>query len=283
MALQVEIYSKKDCPLCDEAKAVLDRVRERVPFDLIEVDIEGDPKLFEQFKHDVPVVYVDGRKAFKHHVDEKALERRIERGKSFAMGTLDPRSTLTRGRPVGHATKVVFAIAAAVGIGGVFANKYYQKTVVDPDLEIRSLDVERLHFPAPPFTLTDADGHARSLADYRGKVVFLNFWATWCPPCREEMPSMGQLAQKLGDRHDFAMVALSVDDDWGAVQGFFRGKKPAFDVLLDKGARVSEAYGTSKYPESYVIDRRGNVVAKIVGPRDWTDPAALDYLRSLLD
>ena len=281
--IQVEIYSKADCSLCDEAKAILTKVRERIPFELIEVDIEGDPKLFERFKYDVPVVYVDGRKAFKHRIEEEPLVRRLERGRAFAMGTLDPRATLTRGKPVSRSTKVVFALLAAAGIGGVFANKWYQKQVHERQLELQALDIEPQSFPAPPFTLHDAQGKARSLEDYRGKVIFLNFWATWCPPCRQEMPSMTRMAAALGGRQDFAMVALSVDDGWGPVQSFFDGKAPGFEVLLDKGGQVSRAYGTSKYPESYVIDRAGKVVAKFVGPREWSDPAALGYFRRLLD
>ncbi|MHB8416735.1 MAG: redoxin domain-containing protein [Myxococcales bacterium] len=281
--IQVEVYSKKDCHLCDEAKAVLARVRERIPFELIEVDIEQDAKLFEQFKWDVPVVFVDGRKAFKHRVDEKEFTARLERGRAFAMGTLDPRTTLTRGKPVGRKTKVVFSLVAAAGIAGVFVNKWYQKTVVEGRLELASLEIEPQRFAAPAFELSDERGHPRSLADYRGKVVLLNFWATWCLPCRDEMPSMAHLAEALRDKPDFAMVALSVDDDWGAVRGFFKGQRPAFQVLLDKGARVSQAYGTVKYPESYVIDRKGQVIAKFVGPRDWDAPAAVGYFERLVD
>jgi thiol-disulfide isomerase/thioredoxin len=281
--IQVEIYSKKDCHLCDEAKAVLARVHERIPFELVEVDIEQDPKLFEQFKNDVPVVFVDGRKAFKHRVEEADFANRLERGRAFAMGTLDPRTTLTRGKPVDHRTKVVFVIAAALGISGVFVNKWYQKTVYERHQELLALEIEPEHFPAPAFTLPDEQGHSRSLADYHGKVVLLNFWATWCPPCRDEMPSMTQLAQELRSEPNFALVTLSVDDDWAPVKGFFKGQAPAFQVLLDKGARVSQAYGTTVYPESYVIDASGKVIAKLVGPRDWTDPAALGYFKRLVD
>ncbi len=283
MALLVEIYGKKDCPLCDEAKAVLARARERVPFDLVEVDVEQDPKLLDQFRDDVPVIFVDGRRAFKHHVDEKALVQRIERGRSFAMGTLDPKITLTRGRPVGRTTKIVFAIVAAASIAGVFGNSWWQRAVVEKRLALRALEIEPRHSPARPFTLEDLDGKARSLSDFRGKVVLLNFWATWCPPCREEMPSMKRLAQALSDRPDFALVAAAEDDDPSAVARFFAGQPPAFPVLLDRGGRVGGTYGTSKYPESYVIDREGNVIAKVVGPRDWSDPAVIDYFRDLAD
>jgi peroxiredoxin/glutaredoxin len=281
--IQVEIYSKKDCHLCEEAKAVLARVRARIPFELVEVDIEGDAKLFEQFKNDVPVVFVAGHKAFKHRVDEAGFAQRLQRGGSLASGTLNPLATLERGKPVDYKTKLVFVIAAALGISGVFANKWYQKTVVERRQELLALEIEPEHFAAPPFTLADDQGRARSLADYRGKVVLLNFWATWCPPCRQEIPSMTQLAEALSNEPNFALVALSVDDDWPTVKGFFKGQPPGFQLLLDKGARVSQTYGTTQYPESYVIDPTGKVIAKFTGARDWTDPAAIGYFRRLVD
>ncbi len=77
--MRVEIYSKADCPLCDEAKAVLLEVRERVPFELVEVDIEADPSLFARYRYDIPVVFIEGRKAFKHHLTAKDVEKRLLR------------------------------------------------------------------------------------------------------------------------------------------------------------------------------------------------------------
>jgi thiol-disulfide isomerase/thioredoxin len=275
--IKVEIYSKKDCPLCDEAKGVLARVRERVPFELLEIDIEGDPALFERFKDDVPVVFVDGSKAFKHHLNERDVEARLGRVES-----VHPERS-RGGDGVGRATKVGFLVAVLLALGAVCGIEWYERAVVAPREELASLEVESLHFPAPAFKLADAEGHPRSLADYRGKFVLLNFWATWCPPCRAEIPSMSRLAEELDDEPNFALVALSVDDDWAAVKGFFHGRVPGFQILLDQGARVSEAYGTSKFPESYVVDPSGQVIAKFTGPRDWSDPAAVNYFRRLLD
>lgn len=270
--IRVEIYSKKDCHLCDDAKAVLARVQARTPFELVEVDIEADPRLFEQFQYDIPVIFVDGHKAFKHRVDEADFARRLERASAASPETSTSRTT-----------KVIFAIVAALGVAAVFANKWYQKTVVEQRQELLALEVEPEHFPAPAFALADEHGRTRTLADYRGKVVLLNFWASWCPPCRQEIPSMTQLAEELRGEPNFALVALSVDDDWAPVKGFFHDQAPAFQVLLDKGAKVSQSYGTSKYPESYVIDPSGKVIAKFTGPRDWTDPAAERYFRRLVD
>jgi thiol-disulfide isomerase/thioredoxin len=280
--MQVEFYMRKGSPACAEARAVLEGVRREIPFELIEVDIEQDPKLLRQFENDVPVVYVDGRKAFRRGVDQAVLTRKLERGRAFAMGTLDPRANLTRGRPVTRQTKVIFMTVAIAAISAVFANKAYDKLVVARDLDVRALEVDTRSFPAPPFALSDASGRIHNLADYRGKVVFLNFWATWCAPCREEMPDMDKLARILGGEKDFAMLAVSVDEDWKPVREFFGGKEPPFTVVRDEGAKVSQAYGTTMYPESYVIDRDGRVIAKFVGVREWADPSAVSYLRRLI-
>ncbi len=98
---------------------------------------------------------------------------------------------------------------------------------------------------------------------------------------------MARLAMSLAPHGDFAMVAVSVDDGWLPIQAFFDKQfgsvPPPFTVLLDQGAKVSEVYGTNQYPESYVIDRQGKVVAKFIGARDWSDPAARRYFERLLN
>jgi thiol-disulfide isomerase/thioredoxin/glutaredoxin len=285
--MQVELYTRRGSPPCEAAKLILERVRAQVPFDLVEVDIDLDDKLRAQFDRDVPVVYVDGRKAFRREVDEQVLLRKLERGRAFAMGTLDPRANLTRGRPVGRRTKVLFVGAAALAIAGVFVNTGFKKLLFEPQVELRALDVMQENFPAPSFALPDAKGSARALDDFKGKVVFLNFWASWCAPCREEMPDMARLAISLAPHRDFAMVTISVDPGWDPIRAYFGEQfgsvPPPFIVLLDKDSAVSEAYGTHQYPESYVIDRGGKVIAKFAGPRDWADPAAKRYLERLLD
>ena len=77
--MKVEVYSKAECSLCDEAKRVLEDIRRRVPFDLVEVDIESDPNLYQQYRYDIPVVFIDGQKAFKHRLDPRAVEKRLRR------------------------------------------------------------------------------------------------------------------------------------------------------------------------------------------------------------
>jgi len=133
---------------------------------------------------------------------------------------------------------------------------------------------------APDFKLPLHDGKMLDLSQYKGKVVLLNFWATWCPPCRDDEPSLRKLASTL-DRSKFELVAVSVDDDWQVIDKYFAGASPPYTVVLDRGAEVSQRYGTTKYPESYLIDETGKLRLKFVGPRDWTDSNVYSLLAAL--
>ncbi|MCA9514669.1 MAG: TlpA family protein disulfide reductase [Myxococcales bacterium] len=123
----------------------------------------------------------------------------------------------------------------------------------------------------------------------RDTLVFVNFWATWCPPCRNELPSMLKLRQSLGDRR-FAMIAVSYDDDWDAISTFFkafRGGIPAPSELFvlrdtagDGQLTLRETFGTTKLPDSYVV-MNGRVLARFVNVRNWTHPSIVDYFRLL--
>jgi len=147
---------------------------------------------------------------------------------------------------------------------------------------------------APPLAALASDGKPFTLADAKGQVLFLNFWATWCPPCREEMPSMLQLGRELSERYPgkFRMVAVSVDEGWDAVRQFFLGRLPSgVQVVLDPNQQVTKDYYCAarrgrcdefKFPETYIVDGTGKLVAYVVGPRDWNDPAAQRFLEKLL-
>ncbi len=153
--------------------------------------------------------------------------------------------------------------------------------------------------PAPAFELPAMDGARVSLASLEGQVVFVNFWATWCPPCLEELPSMLALARQLEERYPgkFRMLAVSVDQGWEPIRGFFdrepfKGATGPLTVLLDgeKQTTTTLYYCSArggcptevKLPESYIVDRRGRLVAYVVGPREWDDPRAQRYLEELL-
>ncbi len=131
----------------------------------------------------------------------------------------------------------------------------------------------------PDFQLPDATGHTVSLSAQRGHPVLLNFWATWCPPCVDEVPSLEDLARRI-DGTDLRLLAVSVDDDWGAVRRFFV-KGSAIGVLLDTSHDVPKKFGTEKYPESFLIDAAGRVRYYFINKRDWSRPEAVACLESL--
>ena len=136
--------------------------------------------------------------------------------------------------------------------------------------------------PAPDFTLPDLDGKMVSLADYKDKVVLLNIWATWCPPCVEEMPSMEKLYQELKDE-GFEILAVSIDVSGAkAVIPFMKKHKLSFSALTDTKGAIKSLYQTTGVPESFIIDKDGIVVEKIMGPRDWATPGAIHYFRNLI-
>ncbi len=138
-------------------------------------------------------------------------------------------------------------------------------------------------FPAPDFALNDLAGRAHRLSAYRGKIVFLNFWATWCPPCREEMPGMEQLYRRLG-HDDFAMLAVNEDEDGApAVRRFVDGMGLSFPVLVDEKGTVPPRYGVTGYPETFIIDRNGQVLKRFIGPADWDSEELRSYFAQLLD
>lgn len=134
--------------------------------------------------------------------------------------------------------------------------------------------------PAPAFVLQDLDDKPHKLADYRGKVVILNFWATWCPPCRYEFPSMEKAYQKL-KKEDIVMLAVDVGEDTDTIFDFTADYPVTFPILLDFEAKVINAYKVIGLPTTYVIDPDGILRYQVIGTRDWEDPALLDGIRRL--
>jgi len=136
--------------------------------------------------------------------------------------------------------------------------------------------------PAPNFTLPDLAGKMVSLADYKGKVVLLNIWATWCPPCVEEMPSMEKLHQELKDK-GFEILAVSIDVSGAkAVIPFMKKHKLSFPALTDTKGAIKSLYQTTGVPESFIINKGGIIVEKVIGPRDWATPGAISFFRNLI-
>ncbi len=136
--------------------------------------------------------------------------------------------------------------------------------------------------PAPGFELARLGSAApMSLDDLRGEVVLLNFWATWCKPCEDEMPAMQRLYEATHER-GFELVAISVDDEPGLVDAFVARMGLTFPVLLDPDQATSRLYQTMGYPESLLIDRSGVIVERYVGPKPWDEPGYVARVERLL-
>jgi len=135
---------------------------------------------------------------------------------------------------------------------------------------------------APGFSLPGLDGKMVNLKDYRGKVVFLNIWATWCPTCREEMPSMEKLYRELKGEA-FEILAVSVDTSGAkAVAPFMKARTLSFPALLDPEGTIGKPYGVTGVPESFIINKEGIIERIVIGPIDWADPAVVSFFRTLL-
>lgn len=137
---------------------------------------------------------------------------------------------------------------------------------------------------ASDFKLEDAfSGETVSLSSLKGKVVFLNLWATWCGPCREEMPSMETLYDELKTNKDFIMLAVSQDAKGkSAVVPYVQKNGYHFKILLDPENKVGDSYGVSGVPETFIIDRKGRIVAHHMGAFDWSRPDVKEALQQLL-
>jgi peroxiredoxin len=136
---------------------------------------------------------------------------------------------------------------------------------------------------APGFRLPSLAGGEVDLASQRGKVVVLNFWATWCPPCVAEMPSLERVHRALGPE-GLSVVTVSADEDEGELKQFVSQHALTVPVLRDPGGRVAGgAYRTTGYPETFVLDRAGRLLQHVVGPAEWDSPERLADFRRLLE
>jgi len=135
---------------------------------------------------------------------------------------------------------------------------------------------------APDFTLEDLSGNRISLKRLRGKVVFLNFWATWCIPCRQEMPTMEKLHRNFKGQ-GLEVVAINFRETKKEVQKFFDELGLTFTALLDRDGKVSEEYGAWSIPLSYFINRKGEFIGKVAGYRKWDSAGAQAFFKWLLN
>jgi peroxiredoxin len=167
---------------------------------------------------------------------------------------------------------VIIAVLAVIGFLFFFGQNSGQRVKI-----VREGD------RAPEFSLPALDGKAISLSSYRGKVVMVHFWATWCPPCVEELPALERLHRAYFGK-DLEILAVSVDEGGAVdVEQFMRKNRFALPVLLNPDQSVSRQYGTFKFPETYLVDREGIVRLKIIGAADWTSPEAQKFVQALVD
>ena len=134
--------------------------------------------------------------------------------------------------------------------------------------------------PAPAFTLSGLDGRSHALADYAGRVVIVNFWASWCPPCRAEMPSLNRASAALQGK-GVTMLAINAGEDRAAVAAFVGDHPIAFPVLLDSDGEAGTRWAVKGLPTTFVIDRAGRIVYRAIGDREWDDPGLLEQILSL--
>jgi peroxiredoxin len=140
----------------------------------------------------------------------------------------------------------------------------------------------RLGQPAPNFTFPGLDGKMVSLSDHRGRVVLVNIWATWCPPCVDEMPSMERLYKGLKDEN-FEILAVSIDSlGTKVVAPFMKKFNLSFPALIDTQGTIQGIYQTTGVPESFIINQEGILIERVIGPRDWAAPAVLRFFRNLI-
>lgn len=134
---------------------------------------------------------------------------------------------------------------------------------------------------APNFKIVTDSGRAVTRSDFGGKVLVLNFWATWCPPCIEEIPSLDAMQKRLaGD--GVVVLAVSVDKNQKSYQDFLQRARVGFLTARDPAADISSEYGTFKYPETYIINRDGKVVAKYISNQNWMDERILQEIRTAM-
>lgn len=178
----------------------------------------------------------------------------------------------------------LFMIPSVVMSFSVEAGQRIVTAAPDPVAEklFREMGIISIPHIAPPvdFNLPDLDGNSVRLSYFKDKIVFLNFWTTWCPQCRYEMPSMQKLYMHFKDK-DFAMVAINLNEPAAVVKKFLKDYKLTFTVLLDSINELGAPFGIRGIPTTYIIDRDGGIIGKTVGSRRWDSKksiALFDYL-----
>ena len=136
-------------------------------------------------------------------------------------------------------------------------------------------------FTAPDISIKDFDGKSIKLSDYKGKPVVINFWATWCPPCRKELPSMNRAWEAL-EKEGVQMLAVNMSEPAVTIKKFIEKQPINFKILLDETGYFSQKWQVTGLPTTYIVDRKGEIIYKAVGEREWDNPEILATIKQLI-
>jgi peroxiredoxin len=188
---------------------------------------------------------------------------------------LDQSSTSSHAVPTRGGSRLLITLAGVVILAAVFVIVWLQSAKYEPLVVGKQ---------APDFALSDLNDKPYRLSDFRGKVVFLNFWATWCKPCREEMPSM-EVLYKNFEKDGLVVLAVSIDrvTTTKDIPPFVKGMNLTFPVLIDSWGQTDKPYKRMGVPETFVIDQQGIIREIVIGPRDWTRLDSLPVVTKLLN
>jgi len=184
-------------------------------------------------------------------------------------------------------SKVAIVLLIAISVVFVYFYLSYMKEKrgkeVDYETLYSFLGIQRIDPPqkALDFSLKTLGGKRVSLEDYRGKVILLNFWATWCGPCRMEMPSMEKLWQDFREE-DFVILAIDLQEEGKLVSSFMKERNLSFPVPLDAKGNVARSYGVRGIPTTFFLNPKGEIIGKAVGARDWANEESFRLIRQLL-
>ena len=188
----------------------------------------------------------------------------------------------TRGRAFKSIAVLILVVIGCFVVAVLLKPKDYSLNPPKPDQYRQQQNNSKR--PAPDFSLPGLDGKTGSLSDYRGRVVLLNIWATWCPTCVEEMPSMQKLYGQMKDK-GLEILTVSIDDSGArAVAPFMQRHKLSFPALLDPGGKtVQRLYRITGVPESFIVGKEGNIEKVIIGSVDWATPEAIRFFTALIE
>ncbi|MFW2330860.1 MAG: TlpA family protein disulfide reductase [Nitrospinota bacterium] len=175
----------------------------------------------------------------------------------------------------------ILSIIALVATGLYRINKALEEPIAKIS-DMRQPTSKLIGLTAPSFSIPTFKGNKLSLADYEGKIVLLNFWATWCKPCVEEIPSMKELKKELNS-DDFALISVSIDQKLGDITEFIKKIDIPFPIGLDPKEEVSAKYETTGIPETFLLDRNLAVIYHVAGAGDWSHPEVLNTLQRIIE